>query len=466
MPIYKLTSEEKTLISDLLLEKNVAIDRLCGGMGTCGKCKVKATGDLSPLCEAEKKFLSEKEINENVRLACKTYVCGKATVEVCENSGLIEETEIDDIEVCVAAVDIGTTVVEAYFFSLPDYKLIKKAKTKNLQKQFGADVISRVTFAKDEDAINKLKQAAEDSIKELAGSLYDKVTNWVITGNTTMLYLFEGINPESIAQYPFKTETLFGYSRENIYLPPCISAYIGADVVAAILSSNMLNEEYPSMLVDIGTNGEIALFDGEKLHCASTSAGPALEGASISMGMTALKGAICKVDKDGNFETIEKEKPTGICASGLIDAVAYMLDTGVLKEDGYLDKPFEIPESNVFITPKDIREVQLAKSAICAGIETLLSVNKIDVSKLKTLYIAGALGNNADIENCKRIGLIPKIDSKKIKLLGNAALCGAVMILKNENLKEKTEEIVSKAQICELSLSDEFTSNYINNMSF
>ncbi|MBR2500309.1 MAG: DUF4445 domain-containing protein, partial [Clostridia bacterium] len=373
---------------------------------------------------------------------------------------------IDDIEVCVAAVDIGTTVVEAYFFSLPDYKLIKKAKTKNLQKQFGADVISRVTFAKDEDAINKLKQAAEDSIKELAGSLYDKVTNWVITGNTTMLYLFEGINPESIAQYPFKTETLFGYSRENIYLPPCISAYIGADVVAAILSSNMLNEEYPSMLVDIGTNGEIALFDGEKLHCASTSAGPALEGASISMGMTALKGAICKVDKDGNFETIEKEKPTGICASGLIDAVAYMLDTGVLKEDGYLDKPFEIPESSVFITPKDIREVQLAKSAICAGIETLLSVNKIDVSKLKTLYIAGALGNNADIENCKRIGLIPKIDSKKIKLLGNAALCGAVMILKNENLKEKTEEIVSKAQICELSLSDEFTSNYINNMSF
>ena len=96
----------------------------------------------------------------------------------------------------------------------------------------------------------------------------------------------------------------------------------------------------------------------------------------------------------------------------------------------------------------------------------MLSVNKIDVSKLKTLYIAGALGNNADIENCKRIGLIPKIDSKKIKLLGNAALCGAVMILKNENLKEKTEEIVSKAQICELSLSDEFTSNYINNMSF
>ena len=116
MTIYKLTSEEKTLISDLLLEKNVAIDRLCGGMGTCGKCKVKATGDLSPLCEAEKKFLSEKEINENVRLACKTYVCGKATVEVCENSGLIEETEIDDIEVCVAAVDIGTPKSSSHIY--------------------------------------------------------------------------------------------------------------------------------------------------------------------------------------------------------------------------------------------------------------------------------------------------------------------------------------------------------------
>lgn len=466
MPIYKLTSKEKTLISDLLLEKNVAIDKLCSGMGTCGKCKVKATGDLSPICETEKKFLSEKEIDENVRLACKTYVCGEAIVEVHENTVLFKETETHDIEVCVAAVDIGTTVIEAYFFSLPDYKMIKKAKTKNLQKQFGADVISRITFAKDEDSINKLREAAEESIKQLAGNLYDKVENWVITGNTTMLHMFLGINPKGIAQYPFIAETLFGYSRGNKYFPPCISSYIGADVVAAILSSNMLNEEYPSMLVDIGTNGEMALFDGEKLYCASTSAGPALEGASISMGMTAEKGAICKVDKDGIFKTIENTKPTGICASGLIDAIAFMLESRLLNKDGYLDKPFEILNSNVFITPADIREVQLAKAAISAGIETLLSVNNIDISELKTLYIAGALGNNADVNNCKKIGLIPPIESRKIKLMGNASIDGAVMILKDEILRETAEKIVSISKTCELSLSDEFTSKYINNMSF
>ncbi len=466
MPIYKLEAKEKTLLSDLLLENGVVVDKLCGGLGTCGKCKIKAIGDLSPVCDAEKNHLTSQELSENVRLSCKTYVCGKCTVEIFEKEKNKEEINIEDIKACCAAVDIGTTVLEAYFFSLPDFKLIKKSKMKNLQSQFGADVISRISYAKDEESINRLKKVVRLSFKEMAGSLYDKVKNLVITGNTAMLHMYVGINPASIGKYPFEAESMFGYSRENTYFPPCISSYVGADIVTAILASGMEKNAFPSLLVDIGTNGEIVLFDGKTFHCTSTSAGPALEGALISMGMIALDGAIKKVDKNGDFETIGKEKPIGICGSGLIDAVSYMLDIGILDINGYLEKPFEIKDSGVFITPQDIRQIQLAKSAICAGIETILAKNNINIEDIKTLYIAGSLGNNADINNCKKIGLIPYIDNKRIKMIGNAALNGACMILKDEKMKEKARDIANNSKAYDLSLTGEFSQKYIENMMF
>lgn len=467
MAVIKENVYGKKLLSDLLTEKGINIDKPCGGGGICGKCKIKVKGNLSPVSDSEKKLLTDEELAMGVRLACKTYVMGTFEAETekvfCVEE-IIEQAGKTD-EYC-AAIDIGTTVIEASFFSLPDFKLIKQSKIKNPQCEFGADVISRITFAKDDNGRKLLKAALEKAIIKLSENLSDKIKSCVITGNTTMLHLYSGIDPTPMARYPFKVPSHFGIWSENVFLPHCISAYVGADTVTAVLASGMMKADSPSLLVDIGTNGEIVLFDGKSLHCTSTAAGPALEGASISMGMFASKGAIKHVKANGDYETIENGIPEGICASGIIDAVCYMLKAGVINKDGYLENDFEIGDSGVFIMPEDIRKIQLAKAAIRAGIDTLLLKNGIKEDELKTVYIAGALGNNVDIKNCMKIGLIPDIENDRIKLICNAALEGCVMILKDKSMCEKTADIAKKAVVCELAVSDEFTKRYIECISF
>ncbi|MEG1442547.1 MAG: ASKHA domain-containing protein, partial [Oscillospiraceae bacterium] len=252
------------------------------------------------------------------------------------------------------------------------------------------------------------------------------------------------------------------------YLPRCISAYVGGDITTAILASGMLNTK-TSFLVDIGTNGEMALWHNGELVCCSTAAGPAFEGAGISMGTLAISGAINKVyiDEDKiKYTTIDNEKPIGICGTGLIDAIACMVSSGILEESGYLEESFKIGDSGISISSSDVREVQLAKSAIRAGIDTLLDSCKISYDDIENFYIAGGFGSYIDKNSAAEIGLIPTEILDKVKIMGNGAGSGAIMILlSNANLSE-SERIAKMAQTIELSNSPIFMEKYIDAMMF
>jgi len=289
-----------------------------------------------------------------------------------------------------------------------------------------------------------------------------------VTGNTTMLHFLTGLDASGIAVAPFTPKSLFGEWYDNIYTPKCISSYVGADITCAIIASGMMNDKI-SFLVDIGTNGEMAVFKDGELICCSTAAGPAFEGANISAGMLGTEGAINKVYiEDGRlcYTTIGDKKAVGICGTGLIDAVGCMLELGVLDESGYLEDDFEIGTSGIFITPGDIRQLQLAKSAIRAGIDTLLHKCSVTPDELDCFYIAGGFGSFIDKNSAAKIGLIPKEAIDKVKVIGNGAGQGACMLLLNRDMIKSSEEIAKNAKTVELSSDEFFMNSYMDNMFF
>ncbi|HZJ78344.1 MAG TPA: ASKHA domain-containing protein [Clostridia bacterium] len=463
-------------VFDMLLKNGYAINSPCGGKGRCGKCKIKASGLLSPLSGSEKKHLSATEIENGYRLACQAKIQGDCVVhyenEIKPLHGLTEgmavQTQTKPItgnKNCFAcAVDIGTTTVAIRIFKMPECEPVYDECIGNPQIKFGGDIITRITYAT-ENSTDDLKNAIRDAIKDVYKSFGKEISFSVITGNTAMLHFYEGLDTSTLALYPFTPSSLFGQMSENVYYPRCISAFVGADITCAILASGMMADK-ESLLIDLGTNGEMAYLKNGKLTCCSTAAGPAFEGAGISQGMAASDGAIDKVflNNQGKIEytVLGDSKAKGICGSGLIDAIACMLEIGVIDETGYIENDFEIDDSSIKITLEDIRAVQLAKSAIRAGIETLTK-NKGDI---ETLYISGGFGNYVNKANCVKIGLIPNETKDIIKVVGNASLSGAGLILKNSDNINKSEEIAHSADIQELATDEFFIDKYIDYMYF
>ena len=271
-----------------------------------------------------------------------------------------------------------------------------------------------------------------------------------------------------MAKAPFTPKSLFGKWYDNIYYTRCISSYVGADITTAIIASGMMRDKV-SFLVDVGTNGEMVINNNGKILCCSTAAGPAFEGANISSGMLSVSGAINKVyieDGEIRYTTIDNEKPVGICGTGLIDAVACMIELGIVDETGHLQDDFEIGSSGIYITPSDIRQLQLAKSAIRAGIDTLLYKSNISCTELERFYIAGGFGSFINKESAVTIGLIPKEILDKVEVIGNGAGAGACMLLLNGDLIKETERLANEAETIELSSDDFFMNSYIENMMF
>jgi uncharacterized 2Fe-2S/4Fe-4S cluster protein (DUF4445 family) len=506
------TLSEPELLSHLLFDQNVHLDMPCAGKGKCLKCRVRATGSLSELTEIERKALSEEERTGGLRLACMTYVTGDAEIHVNsddKSSAILFGGHMPQFEkhpLCTQygiAVDIGTTTVAAYLYDLNSCKRISHSCANNPQRAFGADVISRIEKSMAGNT-EQLAQAIIECIERMAADMCaeqhispENVDCLVITGNTTMLYLLTKTDVKCLAYAPFQATTLLGtYADQNlislksmpnakIYLPDCISAYVGADITTAILSSEMTDSDVCSILVDIGTNGEMALQFSGKLWCCSTAAGPAFEGAGIHMGMNASKGAIDRVFvKDGaiRYTTIDHVPASGICGSGIVDAAAVLLSAGIIDETGRIEEKghsyescicevdhapaFRFENSEVVITQKDIREIQLAKSAICAGLQTLLNEAQLDPSAVQTFYIAGGFGSFIDIGSAVTIGLFPKVLKSKAVVLGNAAGMGACMILLSDEMLKKSTRIAQKAENIELSTSQYFMDTYIDGMMF
>ncbi len=478
-------------ISDIL-----SGDLPCGGNGRCGKCKVYAKGELSPPSNSEKELLSDVEISEGIRLACSARVRGECEIKAIEHTkdakvvidGQIPQIALNPIFSRLGvALDIGTTTLAARLYNTQG-EALASVSSLNPQSALGADVISRIKSSIEGNTA-RAKELIVAAVDKLICKLASKakisesdIDALVITGNTAMLYLLTGSDPISLSRAPFEADRLFGEELSasslglssldpstKIYLPHCISAFVGADTVCALLATELCESNNTRLLVDVGTNGEIALWDNSSLYVCSTAAGPAFEGVGISCGMRGEDGAIDKVTiVNGalSVHAIGDTKPCGICGSGIVDAVSCLLDVEAVDETGYMeDETAELSEG-VSITQADIRAVQLAKGAISAGISTLLHTSKLCKEDIDELLIAGGFGSHLNVRNAVRIGLIPDCATEKIKSVGNAALAGATMLLLNGDLREKARKIQKEAILTELASNPTFAEFYMSAMMF
>ncbi|MBR6789788.1 MAG: DUF4445 domain-containing protein, partial [Oscillospiraceae bacterium] len=448
-----LPFEGETLLDELLKRAGVDIARPCGGRGSCGKCAVTLEGEVSPPNAAERRA--------GCRLSCQVMILGDAVVTLPETARReIIETGVGEYSFPLrpmegkigAAVDIGTTTVAVRVYDLTDGSLIGSAAARNPQGSVAADVMGRIGAAM-AGGLTGMQEQITGCIQKLAGEAGGANADaWLLTGNTTMLYLLTGRDPESLSRAPFKADTLFdteiGFFGGKAYLPPCMNAFVGADITCAVLDSGMCGSDEVSLLCDIGTNGEIALWKGGTLYVTSTAAGPAFEGAGISCGCGSVEGAVDKVAVVNgalSVHTIGGGKAVGVCGSGLIDAVAAGLLTEAIDETGALEEN-ELPlADDVALQPEDIRAVQLAKAAIAAGIATLIETAGTSVDEIGTLYIAGGFGSHLDVRSAAAIGLIPAELAGKVKVLGNAALSGAVRALLDTGAKEELQRIAASS---------------------
>ncbi len=415
------------------------------------------------------------------------------------------------------SIDIGTTTIAAYLIDMLTGKKMDVFSTLNPQKIYGADVVTRIestNSSSDTQAdmtrlvVNCVNKAIRHFITKFSLSKSDIYTV-VFAGNTTMLHFLINTSARNIAIAPFipvfldklelKPEELGIHINKNgrIVLIPGISAYVGADIVAGIIASDIHKDDKICLLIDIGTNGEMVLAVKGKLYACSTAAGPAFEGANIRNGVGGISGAIDHVKLEGEifYTTIDGAKPLGICGSGIIDLIAQMIKTGVVDVTGrivdedelfgdnvklasYLTEingqsAFTILEekltdcgTDISITQKDIRELQNAKAAIAAGIKILYEKAGVPLDKIDKVYLAGGFGSYISIESALIIGLLPKELEGKIEAIGNSAGEGAVQCLISEKLLTKAGKISKSVNYIELSACPEFMDLYVENMLF
>lgn len=415
------------------------------------------------------------------------------------------------------AFDIGTTTIAAYLYDLGTGKNVAVCSALNPQKRYGADVIARISYAqKSMECRKEMQTLITESINELNGRLAAKagiecedIYLSVFTGNTTMLHLLLALDASGIAVSPFipaMTELKhFAASDINVEINkhgigmvfPCVSAYVGGDTVAAVLSSGMYDRTELSLLVDIGTNGEIVLGNNEFLFSCSTAAGPAFEGANIRNGVGGIAGAIDTVGETPNlvYTTIGDAKPVGICGSGIIDAIYRLVQAGIIDETGRLldedeeeelegslrqrladidgSRSFVIASegergviSSIAITQRDIRELQNAKAAIAAGIDTLLKLSGKEHKDVERVYLAGGFGSKINVESAVGIGLLPQQLRGRVEAIGNAAGTGASEGLLSADILKLSRSIKNRIKYIELSSSAYFTERYVENMMF
>ncbi len=387
----------------------------------------------------------------------------------------------------------------------------------NPQNEFGLDVISRITYCRqDKGNLNVLRGRIRECMNRIIAELCQNaeirnkdIVKASVCGNTTMSHIFAGYSPDSLAVMPFRpayTGILEMTAEEagltmrqggTVTVLPNLAGHVGGDITAGLVASRLQECRELTFFIDIGTNGEIALTDGDRILVCSTAAGPAFEGASILCGMRAATGAIEKVIiEDGNvlFRTIGEAKPQGICGSGIIDAVAQMVKAGLIKKTGRMageadadslglseefkmrlpsddkERQFIIAfgknSEDIVITQKDIREVQLAKGAVAAGMALMLEKMGKSMSDIDNVLVAGAFGNYIDKENAMTIGLLPAIAGDKIKFIGNTAGAGVSMCLMNGNELETAKNLPDKVEHLELAKMSNFQETYIKAMNF
>lgn len=470
--------DKPTLISDLLKKHSAGLDLPCGGTGKCGKCKVRVEGELSELSEQEAKHLTDEEIADSVRLACKTYALGDVTIysyntifdniqgaEEIGNADYVINPPTKDKKLFAAAVDIGTTTVAVSIFALPEGKCLGTVNSANPQRAYGADVMARIGASSEH--LCEMQSLIKNQIDALCDKIGVKPDIVCVTGNPTMLHIYAGIDPSPLGVAPFAVPCRFGEWQENTYIPPVVSAFVGADTVTAMLKCSFATSDKTLLLADLGTNGELALLKNGKIYTTSTAAGPAFEGVGISKGMTATEGAIHKVwtqNSEVIFSVLQNSKEKGICGSGILDAARVALELEIADESGYMDDDLKLGDVN--FTTADMRSFQLAKAAVRAGIERLLDLAEVTYDEVDKLYICGGFGSFLNVESAAKTGLIPMSLADKATAVGNAALDGAAMTFLTADGLDNIGKIVSNSQFLELSGDVKFGELFIEYMCF
>ncbi len=475
-----------TPLKDILFEYGVEFP--CGGQGYCGGCRVKLlAGDVKDP-EKHKELNYKLGLEPNYRLACQSEIVEDLTLEIPQLESIIladsTEFKFEPREGFGIAVDVGTTTLVAQLIDLSNGKLLDIRTARNPQARFGADIMNRVQYALTEKGRNQLMRLIREKIYHLiVGLLRDKdveLKKVVMVGNTVMHHLFGGLDVEPLAMFPFEPEhkeslhytpSELGWnlpeSVQIIFVRP-IGGFVGSDIYAGIIASGMDKNPNLTALIDLGTNGEIVVGNKDKMFCASTAAGPAFEGAVIHKGMSAMSGAISSVSLNNShieYHVIGNQKALGICGSGLIDAVAVFLEKGLIDAGGAQvndEQPLMISE-NVYLTQKDVREFQLAKAALAAGMQILVNKLGKSLTDITRVYIAGGFGNFINLENVKKLGMIEVCEYKILKL-GNSALIGAKMLLFTDDYD--FENTLSKIEHVSLDANVNFQDIFVEKMFF
>jgi len=401
------------------------------------------------------------------------------------------------------AVDVGTTTIVAKLVDLKTGKIAAVKASHNSQARYGEDVISRMMFACKRGGLDTLVDAVGTTINSLVDAMvarakisHQDITCFVAAGNTTMTHLLLGLSPCSIRvepyvptadhfpQLPAAEVGLRGHPRAVLHCLPCVSSYVGGDITAGVLACGMNDSPHMSALIDVGTNGEIVVGNSEWLVCCSASAGPAFEGGGTKCGMRAARGAVEKVRIQGDrvtFQTVEGEKPVGICGSGLIDLIAELFAEEIIDRSGKfldLDHPrvqvtdetaeFVVADASltgtgkpVVVTEDDIANLIKSKGAILAAMKVVLDSTGMTFQDLDNLFVAGGFGAHLDIEKAVMIGLLPDIPRDRIHFIGNGSLAGARLALLSSHAFHKAEAIARQMTYFELSVRPEFMNEFV-----
>jgi uncharacterized 2Fe-2S/4Fe-4S cluster protein (DUF4445 family) len=474
-------------LRDLLFEQGVEFP--CGGRGRCRGCRVRLIHGTATVNSAQREILSEAEIAQGWRLACQSVPETDLEIELRQWDAaiLVDDTvfAFEPRDGLGIAVDLGTTTVVAQMLDLRTGKVQSVKTALNAQARYGADVMSRIHFAVLEHGQENLQRIVREQVGALivqllsiAGKPPTETRQVVIVGNTVMHHLFCGVDLEPLSHYPFEPcrtgleefrACELGWKLEAnppVHFLPCLGGFVGSDVLAGILATRLHESEDIIALVDLGTNGEIVVGNRESIVCASTAAGPAFEGARISMGMRASTGAVSEITlQQGKLSchVLGGIAPRGLCGSGLVDAVAAGLDLGLIAPSGR----FNHGSGNwsvcapVSLVQDDVRQLQLAKAAIAAGVK-LLS-DRMRVTKPKRVYLAGAFGNYINRNSARRIGLLD-FPPEQIQPAGNTALLGAKMALFSEQLAYT--QLRNRIQHVALNLDPSFQDAFVEQLPF
>lgn len=393
----------------------------------------------------------------------------------------------------VFAVDMGTTTLAGYLIDAVTGRILSRVSARNPQARYGADVISRADYVlahggrEMADCIREAVDSLAVTAAENAGYSPESIYVTVLVGNTCMHHLFLEINPESLVKAPYIPTV-----RHDLELPaeqylkktapggklkllPNIAGFVGADTTACLVACDFLREEKMTLLMDIGTNGELVLGNRDRAVSCSTAAGPAFEGARISCGMRGVLGAIDHVKMENGritFSVIGGGEPEGICGSGLLDLAAVLIEYDLADEMGIMESPdlvlYENPETGkkISVTQKDISEIQLAKAAMAAGIRILCRHMGIEINDIEQVLIAGAFGNYMNPVSACRIGLIPMVLKDKIKAVGNAAGEGALLAALNKEKWEYAKQAASDIEFAELASEPDFSDLFVEELAF